>query len=147
MLCDRPLPLDDQTIDADFKTITIDLAAFESHMGASGATQAPRSEKARWHLYSPLAASIGVAALPKGAAVVETRGRAANQSETFKAPSGDRYANVPIAVLVDEYSASAAEIISGGNFHGEPLAISMDYLAIALSEIGNIRRGLSTPSA
>jgi len=30
------------------------------------------------------------------------------------------------------------EVISGGNFHGEPLALSMDYLAIALSELGNI---------
>lgn len=29
-------------------------------------------------------------------------------------------------------------VISGGNFHGEPLAIAMDYLAIALSELGNI---------
>lgn len=29
-------------------------------------------------------------------------------------------------------------IISGGNFHGEPLALSLDYLAIALSEIGSI---------
>ncbi len=30
------------------------------------------------------------------------------------------------------------DVISGGNFHGEPLAIAMDYLAIALSELGNI---------
>ena len=30
------------------------------------------------------------------------------------------------------------EVISGGNFHGEPLAIAMDYLAIAMSELGNI---------
>lgn len=29
-------------------------------------------------------------------------------------------------------------IISGGNFHGEPLALAYDYLAIALSELGNI---------
>ncbi|HBL76181.1 MAG: histidine ammonia-lyase [Bacteroidetes bacterium GWF2_42_66] len=29
-------------------------------------------------------------------------------------------------------------IISGGNFHGEPLAISLDFLAIALSELGSI---------
>ena len=29
-------------------------------------------------------------------------------------------------------------VISGGNFHGEPLAIAMDYLAIALTEFGNI---------
>ena len=29
-------------------------------------------------------------------------------------------------------------IISGGNFHGEPLALSLDFLAIALSEVGSI---------
>lgn len=28
--------------------------------------------------------------------------------------------------------------LSGGNFHGEPVAIAMDYLAIGLTEIGNI---------
>ena len=30
------------------------------------------------------------------------------------------------------------KIISGGNFHGQPLAISYDFLAIALAELGNI---------
>lgn len=30
------------------------------------------------------------------------------------------------------------EVISGGNFHGEPLALSMDFLAVALTELGNI---------
>lgn len=30
------------------------------------------------------------------------------------------------------------EVISGGNFHGEPLALAFDYLAIALSELCNI---------
>ncbi|MCW0482822.1 histidine ammonia-lyase [Gaoshiqia sediminis] len=29
-------------------------------------------------------------------------------------------------------------IISGGNFHGEPLALALDFLAIALSELGSI---------
>lgn len=29
-------------------------------------------------------------------------------------------------------------IISGGNFHGQPLAISYDFLAIAMAELGNI---------
>ena len=29
-------------------------------------------------------------------------------------------------------------VLSGGNFHGELLAIAMDYLAIALTELGNI---------
>ena len=30
------------------------------------------------------------------------------------------------------------KIISGGNFHGEPLAMAYDFLAIALAELGNI---------
>ena len=29
-------------------------------------------------------------------------------------------------------------IISGGNFHGQPLAFALDYLKIAMAEIGNI---------
>jgi histidine ammonia-lyase len=29
-------------------------------------------------------------------------------------------------------------IISGGNFHGEPLALALDFLAIAMSELGSI---------
>ena len=30
------------------------------------------------------------------------------------------------------------KIISGGNFHGQPLALALDYLGIALAELGNI---------
>ncbi|MEQ6123282.1 histidine ammonia-lyase [Pseudotenacibaculum sp. MALMAid0570] len=36
-------------------------------------------------------------------------------------------------VFVDE-----DEIISGGNFHGQPLALTLDYLSIAMSELANI---------
>lgn len=32
----------------------------------------------------------------------------------------------------------ADKIISGGNFHGQPLALALDYLAIAMAELGNI---------
>lgn len=35
------------------------------------------------------------------------------------------------------FSADDA-IISGGNFHGQPLALGLDYLAIALAELGSI---------
>lgn len=34
--------------------------------------------------------------------------------------------------------AELDEILSGGNFHGEPVALVLDYLAIAMSEIANI---------
>ena len=30
------------------------------------------------------------------------------------------------------------EILSGGNFHGQPLALALDFLSIALAELGNI---------
>lgn len=31
-----------------------------------------------------------------------------------------------------------ATVISGGNFHGEPLAVALDYLGLALAELGSI---------
>lgn len=40
-------------------------------------------------------------------------------------------------IFVDENSGEV-EVVSGGNFHGEPLAIGMDYLGIAMTELGNI---------
>lgn len=51
--------------------------------------------------------------LEDGHAIVETRGRAANQSETFNARDGDHYPDLPVVVLVDGTSASASEIIAG----------------------------------
>jgi histidine ammonia-lyase len=33
---------------------------------------------------------------------------------------------------------SADKIISGGNFHGQPLALALDYLGIAMAELGSI---------
>ncbi len=38
----------------------------------------------------------------------------------------------PIAFPEDD------EFVSGGNFHGEPVALALDYLAIALAELGSI---------
>ncbi|RXT08730.1 histidine ammonia-lyase [Ammoniphilus sp. CFH 90114] len=34
--------------------------------------------------------------------------------------------------------AEKGEVISGGNFHGQPIAFAMDFLAIALAELANI---------
>ncbi|MDD3113329.1 MAG: histidine ammonia-lyase [Candidatus Izemoplasmatales bacterium] len=34
--------------------------------------------------------------------------------------------------------SDSEEVISAGNFHGEPLALAFDYLAIAISELANI---------
>ncbi|MCG3210412.1 MAG: Histidine ammonia-lyase [Anaerolineae bacterium] len=40
-------------------------------------------------------------------------------------------------IFIDDDSGEIT-VLSGGNFHGEPLAIAMDYLSIALTELGNI---------
>jgi histidine ammonia-lyase len=40
-------------------------------------------------------------------------------------------------IFIDDESGEIT-VISGGNFHGEPLAIAMDYLALAVSELGNM---------
>ena len=49
---------------------------------------------------------------------------------------GDTEIQIPASQrLLD---SASIEVISGGNFHGEPLALAFDYLTIALTELGNI---------
>ncbi|MDH3223658.1 MAG: S41 family peptidase [Gemmatimonadota bacterium] len=51
--------------------------------------------------------------LDPGQDIVETRGRAAGQSEKFTSRRPQAYPDLPVAVLVKERSASAAEIFAG----------------------------------
>jgi histidine ammonia-lyase len=55
--------------------------------------------------------------------------------------------NYVISVLETEINSATdnplifpetGEVISGGNFHGQPLALALDFLAMAVAEIGNI---------
>ena len=40
-------------------------------------------------------------------------------------------------IFVDEETGEA-DVISAGNFHGEPIAIAMDYMGLAIVELGNM---------
>jgi carboxyl-terminal processing protease len=51
--------------------------------------------------------------LPDEKVIVETRGRARDQNETFRSADADSYEDLEVAVLVDASSASASEIIAG----------------------------------
>ena len=51
----------------------------------------------------------------------------------FRPADGNQFCDGQSHHLPDE-----DRIISGGNFHGQPLAISYDFLGIALAELGNI---------
>jgi carboxyl-terminal processing protease len=51
--------------------------------------------------------------LDRGLEIVEMRGRARESNQTFVDQAPQRYANLPVAVLVDSASASAAEILAG----------------------------------
>jgi len=46
--------------------------------------------------------------------------------------------DIELQAVTDNPVIVDGEIISGGNFHGEPLALTMDYLAMALTEWANI---------
>jgi carboxyl-terminal processing protease len=49
----------------------------------------------------------------RGDAIVETRGRDRRSNETFRARTADQFPGLKVVVLVDAFSASAAEIVAG----------------------------------
>jgi carboxyl-terminal processing protease len=51
--------------------------------------------------------------LPRGVDVVSTKSRLADQNHTFRAPAPQVYEGIPVVVLVNNWSASAAEIVAG----------------------------------
>ncbi|HET7274399.1 MAG TPA: S41 family peptidase [Longimicrobiaceae bacterium] len=62
--------------------------------------------------------------LEEGEAIVETRTRDPEDNQVFRAPRGKEFPGMMVAVLVDEYSASAAEIVAGAlQDHDEALVV------------------------
>lgn len=61
-------------------------------------------------------------------------------------PSGDAITYVKKVVEIEMNSATdnplifpeEGEVLSGGNFHGQPVALAMDFLGIAVAELANI---------
>ncbi|MCM1035592.1 MAG: S41 family peptidase [Paludibacter sp.] len=51
--------------------------------------------------------------LPKGTEVVCTKGRTQSSNRTYKTPLPPQYPDMPLVVIVNEHSASAAEIVAG----------------------------------
>src|SRR6202453_4478537 len=49
-----------------------------------------------------------------------------------------RVFEIELNAVTDNPLVIGDEIISGGNFHGEPLAFALDYLAIALTALAGI---------
>ena len=44
----------------------------------------------------------------------------------------------PLVFLDGDYGVAGDDVLSGGNFHGQPVALALDFLAIATSELANI---------
>ena len=80
--------------------------------------------------------------LDRGDVVVETRGRARNASETFVAQRGEVWPDMPVVVLINGATASAAEILTGAlQDHDRAIAVGtptfgkgVAYLLIPLTK-------------
>jgi len=44
----------------------------------------------------------------------------------------------PLVFLDGDFGTAGDDVISGGNFHGQPVALALDFLAIAAAELANI---------
>ncbi len=91
-------------------------------------------------------------ALLEGSEILEADGKAVQDPYSFRCipqvhgASKDTIAYVESVITTEINSTTdnptifpeSDEIISAGNFHGQPIALAMDFLAIAMAEIANI---------
>ena len=85
-----------------------------------------------------LSAVCGTAAVIQMAGLVQVEA-AANETLGLQAASWiERNAATDNPLIFIDESTGQVDVLSGGNFHGEPLAIAFDYLALAMTELGNM---------
>ncbi len=130
-------------------TAEVSLAlSLEAMLGSSSAFDL------RLHAARGLAGQSGVAAMVRqlisGSTLIDAAGRVQDAYSLRCAPQVQGPArdtlNFIRAMITSEINAatdnpllfSRAEACSGGNFHGEPIGLAMDFLSIAMAEIGAI---------
>lgn len=123
---------------------------FEAFQGITAALD-PRIHKARPHKGQIETAQF-ILKMLKGSSSTDTRENDVQDPYTLRCvpqvhgASADAIAYVRKVVETEINSVTdnplvfpdKKDVISGGNFHGQPIAIAMDFLAIAVSELANI---------
>jgi histidine ammonia-lyase len=100
-----------------------------------------------------IACAKNVRALLKGSKIVESHAHCARVQDPYSlrcmpqvhGAARDAIRHVEEMLVVELNAATDnplvlndGRVVSGGNFHGQPIAIRMDYLALALHELGSI---------
>lgn len=120
----------------------------EAVMGCSGAFDS-RLHKARGHL-GQMRVAESVRSLTEGSTLIDAYGRVQDAYSLRCAPQvqGIAWETLEFVKGIIEKEINAATdnpllfspgvAVSGGNFHGEPIGMAMDFLGIALSELASI---------
>jgi histidine ammonia-lyase len=134
---------------------TADIAAAMSLEALRGTRTAfdPRISRVRPHR-GQIATAENVLALTEGSEIISSHANCSKVQDAYSlrcipqvhGASKDSLRRI-LEVLEVEINAATdnpliipetGEVISGGNFHGQPVALVMDYLKLALAEIGSI---------
>jgi histidine ammonia-lyase len=130
-------------------TAEVSLAmSLEAMLGSSGAFD-PRLHAARGHA-GQIEVAGNIRRLVAGSTLIDAAGRVQDAyslrcAPQVQGPARDTLNFVYNTIAVEINAAtdnpllfSQSEACSGGNFHGEPIGMAMDFLSIAIAEVGAI---------